>query len=325
MNIDLHFHHIPESYRDELRRENPWNETIQEIDGEEYIVSSGRKSPLMREIFDIDVTLKLMDERHIDLAAICPSPGLFHSYHPAEHVIPSHQRVNDHLSQLKRQYPDRFAPLGALPMQDPDAAITELERCMGELGLNGVEIETNVAGKNLDAPEFRPVFKRASELGAVIFMHPLMVLGPDRLRSWYLGNFIGNPSDTAVAVASLIFGGILEEFPELKIVCAHGGGSTPALIGRWVHGWEVRPETKQLPRSPMDYYRMLYFDSLSHSDKVRTHLIDIVGADRIVLGSDYPYDMGNERVAIEIEESSALNDQDRKLVLGDTAAGLLGL
>ncbi|MPZ22605.1 MAG: amidohydrolase family protein [Dehalococcoidia bacterium] len=326
MNIDLHFHHMPEFTIDELRKKAQFGEAVEDQDGVPYhIIEEMRmRFPIPREMYDIEYVLELMKDQHIDVAAICPTPLLFRNkYDPAD-VLPIHKKLNDYFADLQRQFPDHFAPLGTIPMKDQKGALAELERCM-EIGLRGIEIETNIDGRNLDDPEFRPIFERAAALGATIFMHPIRIIGPERLRDWYLSNFIGNPTDSTVAIASLIFSGVIEEYPNIKIVCAHGGGASPALVGRWDHGWEVRPETKALPKPPSHYYKMLYFDSLNHSEVILDHLIDTVGADHIVLGSDFPYDMGNERVAKDVEESTRLDDATKRLILGETAQRLLGI
>ena len=193
-----------------------------------------------------------------------------------------------------------------------------------QLGLAGVEIETQVGGSNLDDARLLPFFARAAELGAVVFLHPFAVLGGERLRSFYLSNLIGNPTETAVAVASLIFGGVLERCPDLKIVCAHGGGSTPALCGRWDHGTRVRPELEHLKLLPSEALRRFYFDSLTHSPGALELLVRSVGADRVVLGSDYPWDMGDPAAVRHIEDAEFLSAAERRMILGDNALQLLG-
>lgn len=324
MNVDLHFHHVPEFFVEELRHANPWDKSVEPAAAGEVLRVGAARIPLGREHWDIEETLRLMDERRIDVAAISPSPLLFHFHLDAHLVAGLHRRVNDHLATLAREHPKRFAPLGTLPMQDPHLALAELEHCM-DIGLKGVEIETHVAGRNLDATELRPVFRRAAQLGAVMFLHPLAVLGQDRLRQWYLSNLIGNPTDTAVAVASLIFGGVLDEAPDLNIVCAHGGGTTACLCGRWDHGWRVRPELRALPRAPSEYLRRFHYDTLTHSPAMLNLLLDIVGADRLVLGSDFPYDMGNPDVVAAIESHPRLGKSERARILGENARKLLRL
>ncbi len=323
MNVDLHFHLIPEFFVEALRGENPWGKRIERTERGELLRVGSVTLPLGPEHYRPEEMLRRMDERRIDVAAVSPSPLLFHYQWPPELVVPLHRRINDHLVELARARPDRFAPLGTLPMQDPDAALAELERGMAA-GLRGVEIETNVAGANLDSAPLRPVFRAAARLGALVFLHPAVVLGLDRLRDYYLSNLIGNPTDTAVAIASLIFGGVLDDCPDLEIVCAHGGGTAACLCGRWEHGARVRPELAHLKRPPADALRALHYDTLTHSDAVISLLLEVVGADRLVLGSDFPYDMGEPDPVGRIERNPRLSSAEKRAILGGNAMRLLG-
>lgn len=188
----------------------------------------------------------------------------------------------------------RFAALANVPMQDAKAAAAELERCVSRHGFRGAMIATNVAGANLDEPRFDPFWQKAQELSVPVVLHPFAVLGADRLERYYLNNAIGNPTDTTVAAASLIFGGVLDRFPSLVIVLLHGGGFLPYQYGRldWAH--EVRPEPKQHGAGmPRDYLRRFLFDSIVFSPRVLRYLVEAVGADRVLLGTDYPFDMGD--------------------------------
>ena len=323
MNVDLHFHYTPAFFIDEIRGANPWAKSLTGSGESLRVRFGGLEIPLSPEHWDVERIVSRMDALGIDLAAASPSPLLFHSQWPAEQVASLHRRINQALAELARKHPRRFAPLGAVPLQDTALAVAELEHCMG-LGLAGVEIETQVAGRNLDDPTLLPFFARAAELGAVVFLHPFAVLGGDRLRSFYLSNLIGNPTETAVAVASLIFGGVMERCPELKIVCAHGGGSTPALCGRWDHGARVRPELAHLEVLPSEALRRFHFDSLTHSGPALELLVRSVGADRVVLGSDYPWDMGDRVAVARVAEAAFLSAEERRMILGENALRLLG-
>ena len=323
MNVDLHFHFTPPFFLDELSRPNPWGKTLGGSGESLHMRFAGLEISLSPDHWDVDRIVARMDEQRIDLAAVSPSPLLFHSQWPAEQVVPLHRRLNQAFAELAAAHPTRFAPLGTVPVQDMDAALTELEHCM-ELGLAGVEIETQVGGRNLDDPSLQPLWTRAAELGAIVFLHPFAVLGGERLRSFYLANLIGNPTETAVAVASLIFGGVLDRCPDLKIVCAHGGGSTPALCGRWDHGARVRPELGHLKKLPSEALRNLYFDSLTHSSHALELLVRTVGADRVVLGSDYPWDMSDEAAVANVEHAAFLTHEERRMILGENALRLLG-
>jgi aminocarboxymuconate-semialdehyde decarboxylase len=190
-------------------------------------------------------------------------------------------------------HPTRFMGIATLPMQAPEKAADELKRAVTKLGLRGTMFASNIMGKNLDDPSFEPVWATAEELGAFIFIHPNNVAGADRLRSYYLTNLIGNPLDTTIAAACLIFGGVMDRFPKLRVCLAHGGGFTPYQAARWEHGWKVRPEPKKnVKTQPVDIAGRFFYDTILHSAAVLEFMIGHVGADRVLLGSDYPYDMG---------------------------------
>jgi aminocarboxymuconate-semialdehyde decarboxylase len=198
-----------------------------------------------------------------------------------------------------------------------------LRHAMTGLGLRGIQIGSNIAGKNLDDPELEPVWATAAELGAFILLHPINVAGMDRLGSYYLNNLIGNPLDTTIAAACLVFGGVLERHPSLKICLAHGGGFVPYQAGRFVHGWHVRTEPKKkLPKPPTDSLQRFYFDTIVHSKEVLEFLVGNAGADRVLLGSDYPFDMGNLDCVARVE-ALALPPEVGETVLGRRAKELL--
>lgn len=193
------------------------------------------------------------------------------------------------------------------------------------LGLSGAAIPSNIAGRNLDDEALRPLFRRAGELGAFVFVHPHTVLGQDRLRRYYLTNLLGNPTDTAVAIASLIFGGVYDEVPNLVTCFAHGGGSFAALIGRWQHGASVRPEPHEFnARPPREYLPRIYVDSLTHDDRLRRFVLETVGADHMMLGSDLPFDMGDPDPAASVARLG-LAASEQQQIEGETAARLLGV
>jgi aminocarboxymuconate-semialdehyde decarboxylase len=221
--------------------------------------------------------------------------------------------------------PESFLGLAAVPMAEPEAAPAEIERAINELGLHGVEIGTNVLGNNLDDPALLPVFEKVAELGVPMFIHPLNVLGGDRLARYQLDNLIGNVTDTAVAAASLIFGGVIARFPDLKVYLSHGGGSCPYVRGRWDHGWRVRQMDSAIDHPPSDYLRGFYYDALTHSPDALAFLVAWAGASHVMLGTDYPFDMGDSSPVATIEANPALSDADKAAILGESAAALFDL
>jgi aminocarboxymuconate-semialdehyde decarboxylase len=231
---------------------------------------------------------------------------------------------NDEIARLTKEHPARFAGIATLPMQAPGQAAAELRRAMSKLGLHGAMIGSNVGGKNLDDPSFEPLWAAAEELDAFMVIHPGNIAGAERLRSYYLANLIGNPLDTTIAAACLIFGGVLERHPRLNFVMVHGGGFIPYQGGRWVHGWEVRPEPKvHVKHSPERYLDRFLYDTILHSKTALEFLIASVGADRVFLGSDYPYDMGMMDCVQHVRELN-IASADRDRILGSHAATILG-
>jgi len=328
MIIDVHWHYIPEEFVETIRVEgNPWGtRAVRDAEGVEWLSARGFGHPLVAELYQPEAQIRAMDRRGVDLAAVSPSPTLFYYHLPAAQVAPLHRMVNDRIAGLVAAYPGRYAGLANVPLQAPALAIAEMERAIGELGFKGVEIGSNINGKNLDEPEFRPFFRRAMELGAFVFIHPSQVLGAERLARYYLTNLIGNPSDTGVAIASLIFGGVYDELPELTCCFAHGGGTFPLLLGRWQHGYRVRPEPRaQGARLPREYLSRIYVDTLTHDDAVRRLALDTVGADHMLLASDLPFDMGDPDPVGTVRRTPGLTAAEQQLILGDTAQRLLRL
>ena len=204
-------------------------------------------------------------------------------------------------------------------------AVEELARAAQLPGIRGVYMATYIADKELSDPSFFSVYEQIEALGLTIFLHPVKVIGAQRLQPFYLTNLIGNPTESAIAACHLIFGEVLDRFPGLTFCLPHAGGTFPFLIGRITHGWSVRPECKHLERSPSDYLRRFYYDTVTHSKSALEYLIDLVGADRVMLGSDFCFDMSYQRPVEVVTEQLDLNDDDKVMILGGNAARLLGL
>lgn len=235
--------------------------------------------------------------------------------------------LNDDLARSVAVSPKRFVGLGTLPMNAPDLAIRELTRCKRELGFAGVQIGSHVNEWNLDAPELFPVFQCAAELGAAVFVHPWDMLGSERMGKYWLPWLVGMPAETSLAICSILFGGVLERLPNLRIGFAHGGGSFPATIGRIQHGFDVRPDLCAVDNrvGPREYLGRFYLDSLVHDAEVLRYLVALVGADRIALGSDYPFPLGESAPGSLIESLEDLPEEGRRRMLWGTAEEFLGL
>jgi aminocarboxymuconate-semialdehyde decarboxylase len=230
---------------------------------------------------------------------------------------------NDSAAAAHLRYPERFLALAMVPMQDANLAVQELDRASNLPGIRGVYMATHINGKNLDDKAFWPVYARCETLGLPIFLHPIDPVGADRMRSYYLRNFIGNPTDSAIAAASLVFGGVMDAYPKLEVVLPHAGGTFPWLIGRMDHGSSVRPETKHMTKAPSSYLRRFHYDTITHSGPILLDLVRMVGADRVVLGSDHPADMSYERPVDMVERVSELTSRERDLIVGGNAMRLL--
>jgi aminocarboxymuconate-semialdehyde decarboxylase len=235
---------------------------------------------------------------------------------------------NDAASAAHRAHPDRFLGLLTLPVHDPQAALDELDRAAKLPGMRGASLGTRFGERDLSDIAFMPVWERVAALGLPVFLHyaPLMVVGStDRLSRFHLSNIIGNTTETAIAAAHLIFGGVLDAFPKLEVSLPHSGGTFPILIGRLDRGFEVREECRHLHRPPSDYLRRFTYDTVCHSDGVMEFMLKLVGVERIVLGSDYCFDMGYERPVDALRSVTVLAPAERSKILGGNAARLLGV
>jgi aminocarboxymuconate-semialdehyde decarboxylase len=285
-------------------------------------VNRRQEENIRTQLTSVEQRIKDMDRMGIDIQAVSPSPTYYYWAEP-ELGREAARLINNRIAEVVASHPDRFVGMGTVPLQAPELAVAELERLVKELGLRGVEIGTNVAGAELSDPRFRPFFAKAQELDILIFMHPAGFTHGQRLAEHYFINVIGNPLDTTVAVSHLIFGGVLESYPKLKICLAHGGGYAAAYSGRFDHAHRARTDCRQvIKRPPTHYLRRLYFDTIVFTHHQLEYLTELYGSDHIILGTDYPYDMALPD-AVRFVETAKLTRAAKDAILGGNAARLL--
>jgi aminocarboxymuconate-semialdehyde decarboxylase len=277
------------------------------------------------KLMGIDVRLKDMDRMGVDIQAVAPAPYHYFYFTEPAYGAELAREVNEGIANVVAQHPDRFVGMGSVPLQNAELAVQELEYCVKKLGLRGVEINTNVNGLNLTDPSLglEKFFAKANELGIVVFMHPLGYTQGDRLRNHYFNNVIGNPLETTVAVSHLIFDGVVARHPKIKFLAAHGGGFLAHYWARMDHAWKARPDTRTvIKKKPSSYLEKFYFDSITFDPRMLKQLIDRYGADHVMLGTDYPYDMGEDDPRGLIAGVNRLSAADRRLIEGGNAMKL---
>lgn len=331
--IDVHFHVVPPEFLEAVRR-GTFREAV-EIErraGRERMVYHTPDGVVLEPDDEVDprcsdprLMIEGLDRRGLDAAAIGPSPGQFYYWADPGLGEQAARVINDGIAALAKVHGDRLFGLGTLPMQDGARAARELERAVTQLGLRGFEICTHINGRDLDDPRFAPVFAAAARRGVPIFLHPQNWGEMHRLRDYHLWNLVGFPTETALAAARLIAGGVFERCPDLKIILAHGGGYFPYQLGRLDHGYEVRAELHdRLPRRPSAYLGGIYCDSLTHDTATLRFLVERLGDDHVVIGTDYPFDMGDESPVETIRACGLGRDREAN-ILGRNLARLLRL
>jgi aminocarboxymuconate-semialdehyde decarboxylase len=277
------------------------------------------------KLMGIDVRLKDMDRMGVDIQVVAPAPYHYFYFTEAGYGAELAREVNEGIANVVAQHPDRFVGMGSVPLQNAELAVQELEYCVKKLGLRGVEINTNVNGLNLTDPSLglEKFFAKANELGIVVFMHPLGYTQGERLRNHYFNNVIGNPLDTTVAISHLIFDGVVARYPKIKFLAAHGGGFLAHYWARMDHAWRARPDTRTvIKKKPSSYLEKFYFDSITFDPRMLKQLIDRYGAEHVMLGTDYPYDMGEDDPRGLIAGVNRLSAADRRLIEGGNAMKL---
>jgi aminocarboxymuconate-semialdehyde decarboxylase len=327
MNIAVHAHYVPTDSlkvageigaRRGLKLEkNERGHAVLTRGGKPYL------NQLKAEFSDLDLRLSIMDQQGVDMQALSPAGSYFFYWMPIDESLEYAGWLNEQLGEAVAKHPQRFVGLASVPMQDSVRAAKELERAMTRLGLRGAEIASNINGRYLDDPAFDPFWEAAQALDALIFVHPNQVVGAERMKDYNLANLIGNPTDTSLAFAKLIFGGVLDRFPRLKFLLAHAGGFLPYTWGRLERGYRIQDSASgKISKPPSEYVKLLYFDTITHSRMALEYLVANFGADHVLLGSDYPYDMGDPE-PVDSLNAAAIGGEQLTQVAGANACRLL--
>jgi aminocarboxymuconate-semialdehyde decarboxylase len=327
--IDVHTHILPPAWPDLGARfgYGGWPQLEALGPRRARIVIDGRS---FREIdddcWDPAVRLEDCDRTGVRLQVLSTVPVMFAYDKPAADAAVVARLLNDHLAGVVAARPDRFAGLGTIPLQDPNLAIAELERCVGELGMAGVQIGTHVGDRDLDDPDIEAVLAAADSLGAAVFVHPWDMLAPERMTRHWLPWLVGMPAELALAIASVVLGGVLDRHPTLRLLFAHGGGAFPGLLGRVEAGFHARPDlaATATDTEPREAVRRIYVDSLTHDADTLRFIAGVVGPDRIALGTDYPFPLGEAVPGATIEALTELPASTRQRMLSGTAEAFLG-
>jgi len=288
-------------------------------------VNAKQDADLKTRLFSFDERLKDLDAMGVDMQVVKPPPGQCYYTLPLEAAVKAAQIVNDGLAEFVGRKPDRLVGLGTVPLNDGAEAAKELERAVRTLGFKGVQILTNVAGREISEPDYAPFWKKAEELGALVVIHPNGFTHGERFKRFYFNNVIGNPLETTIALHNLIFDGVLERHPDLKILAVHGGGYLGAYWGRIDHVWGARSDAHTIPKPPTHYLKKIYFDTVVFSHKQLATLVETFGSDRIVMGTDYPFDMADYDPVGHVASVESFDAPTIAAIAGGTARTLLGL
>ncbi len=322
--IDLHTHILPKQWPD--LRERYGYGGFPRL--EHYAPCKARMMIDDRFFRDVEENLWEPTARlqSVDVQVLSTVPVMFSYWAKPDDAHDLARYLNDHLAVVVGEHPKRFAGLGTLPMQSPALAVRELRRCVSELGLCGVQIGSHVGDWNLDAPEVFDVLEAAADLGAMVFVHPWDMLAPERMKKYWASWLVGMPAESALAIQSILFSGTLDKLPSLRICFAHGGGAYFGTQGRLEHGFHARPDlcAKDTPHPPSHYHGRFYVDSLTHDAHMLRRIIEVIGAERVALGTDYPFPLGEDQPGALIESLGELSAAHKERLLSGTALELIG-
>jgi aminocarboxymuconate-semialdehyde decarboxylase len=326
MKIDIHTHIMPEKMPHWVEKFGYGDFIHLEHRNCEACMMKGDKvfRVVEENCFKADVRLGDMEVTEVAMQVLSTIPVLFNYWAIPKDGLETARFFNDHIAETISKNPARFTGIGTVPLQDVNLSIREMERCVKELGLPGLEIGSNINGKNLGEKIFFPFYEEAEKLGCALFIHPWEMMGEKEMQKYWLPWLVGMPAETSRAICSMIFGGVMKHFPKLRIAFAHGGGSFPFTLGRIEHGFEVRPDLVAIDNDvrPADYLGKFWVDSLVHDPRAMKYLIEVMGEDHICLGSDYPFPLGEHRPGELIEKMKLENDVKEKLLSGNAEAWL---
>jgi len=328
-SIDIHAHLVPQCLWKAIEDGGEWYgmryETAEKNALYVHEGKVGRIAPKVK--FTPEERIQDMDQQGTDLQVVSVHTQILGYHLPTADGVAQAREINDEIASMTQRWPQRFAGMATLPMQDINAAIAELDRAVNTLGLKGAELDTVVNGKNWDEPEFLPLFKAAESMGAVFFYHPQPQhnMMADRIDRYAIPNCIGVPMEDALITATLICGGVLDQCPDLKVCIAHGGGPACYLMNRIDRGWHERRQGQVAKNPPSTYQSKLYYDCITMSEPALRFLIDQVGANRVVLGSDWPFVSWDPSPAGWIQGLASLSDGEKELILHQNLESLLSI
>jgi aminocarboxymuconate-semialdehyde decarboxylase len=324
MIVDVHNHFYPAAYLKSLREGGSRARLQERPDADPLLHYPGDYNVLVAGHRLLEERVRAMDEAGVDVQAISlTTPGVH--IEESRRGVELARIVNDGFAEAMQAYPGRFAPLAALPLQDPAAAVAELERAVRQLGLRGALLFSNIEGRQLDDEAYLPLFERLAELGVPAFIHPTNPANIDSIEAYRLTALMGFLFDTSVAAARLIFAGVPERFPEVRLILGHLGGTLPYIVERLDRGFEAYPECRgRITEPPSRYLRRMYLDTVNFQPRSLRLALDLMGADHLLLGTDYPHQVGYIDRALEAVRALPLDDAQRDGILGGNAARLLG-